>query len=73
MNDTELTVRDVLHQIDRRLILIESDARAFREESSAKLDSVFHVLDGKIDRNFRWTLSVLGVFWVSTIAAVVLK
>ncbi len=45
MNDTELTVRDVLHQIDRRLILIESDARAFREESSAKLDSVFHVLD----------------------------
>lgn len=42
MNDTELTTRDVVQQIDRRLTLIETDVGEMREQFGAKLDSVFN-------------------------------
>ena len=42
---SEITTRDVLQQIDRRLELIESDVRAVSE----KLDVSFQTLNDKID------------------------
>lgn len=41
----ELTTRDVLQQVDRRLSLIEEDLRSLDD----KLDTKFGVLDTKID------------------------
>ena len=41
----ELTTRDVLQQVDRRLSLIEDDLRGL----DAKVDAKFGALDAKID------------------------
>lgn len=52
----ELTTRDVLLQVDRRLTLIEEDLRSLDEKVEridarldAKIDGVYAKLDGKID------------------------
>ncbi|MBI2505731.1 MAG: hypothetical protein HYW07_21160 [Candidatus Latescibacteria bacterium] len=57
----ELTTRDVLHQVDRRLSLIEEDLRALHvkvddnyqrldAKFDTKIDSAYNRLDAKIDR-----------------------
>ena len=46
---SEITTRDVLQQIDRRLELIEGDVRVVSE----KLDVSFQTLNDKIDTSYR--------------------
>lgn len=58
----ELTTRDVLQQVDRRLSLIEGDLRALGTK-----------LDTKVDTRFYWTLGTILVSWMSTIVAVLFK
>ena len=56
---TELTMRDVLLQVDRRLTLIEDDLRTLDQKwdqrfatSDQKTDARFDTLDQKIDARF---------------------
>jgi len=56
---SELTTRDVLQQVDRRLELIEGDVRNLHQEMNArfaaqdgKMDARFVDQDGKIDVRF---------------------
>ena len=77
---TELTMRDVLLQVDRRLTLIEDDLRTLDQ----KWDQRFGSLDQKIDTQnnqlrqemntkFHWTLGVVLASWISTIGTLLLK
>ncbi|MCY3788018.1 MAG: hypothetical protein OXH63_04450 [Gemmatimonadetes bacterium] len=77
---TELTTRDVLLQVDRRLTLIEDDLRTLDQ----KWDQRFGTLDQKIDTQnsqlrqemntkFHWTLGVVLASWISTIGTLLLK
>lgn len=68
-NTTELTTRDVLHQVDRRLTLIEEDLRSL----DAKVDRTRVELDTKIGTHFHWTVGLLLASWVSIMGAVLLK
>ncbi|MXW79369.1 MAG: hypothetical protein F4Z57_10385 [Gemmatimonadetes bacterium] len=59
---SEITTRDVLQQINRRLELIESDVRAVSE----KLDVSFQTLNDKIDASAqdldgKWEASTQGL------------
>jgi DNA anti-recombination protein RmuC len=45
---TELTVRDVLSQVDRRIDLVETDIRKL----DSKFDSKFGAMDAKVDARF---------------------
>lgn len=70
MNDaTELTTRDVLAQIDRRLSRIEDDVRDFRQY----VDERFSRLENKVDSNFRWHLALSLGTWLSVMSAILLK
>ena len=67
---SEITTRDVLQQINRRLELIESDVRAVSEKLDVsvqtlndKIDTSVQTLDEKIDASYRslnekWDASV---------------
>lgn len=70
MTDTpELTTRDVLHQVDRRLSLIEEDLRSL----DTKVDRTRVELDAKIGANLHWTVGLLLASWVTLMGAVLLK
>lgn len=70
MTDTpELTTRDVLHQVDRRLSLIEEDLRSL----DTKVDRTRVELDAKVGANFHWTVGLLLASWVTIMGAVLLK
>ncbi|NKB70622.1 MAG: hypothetical protein GKR89_26430 [Candidatus Latescibacteria bacterium] len=45
----ELTTRDVLSQIDRRLSLIEEDSRALDDKLTGRIDALDDKLTGRID------------------------
>ena len=75
-DSTELTTRDVLHQVDRRLTRIEDDLRSLE----TKIDHGFDRLDTKIDTGiarsddkFRWTYGLMFASWLSLMAAILLK
>ena len=58
----ELTTRDVLFQVDRRLTLIEGDLRSLAD----KVDG----LDDKLDANLKWTIGTLVVLIGLVIAVI---
>lgn len=75
-NSTELTTRDVLHQVDRRLTRIEDDLRSLE----TKVDHGFGRLDTKIDTGlarsddkFRWSYGLMFASWLSLMGAILLK
>jgi hypothetical protein len=68
-NTPKLTTRDVLHQVDRRLSLIEEDLRSL----DAKVDRTRVELDAKVGANFHWTVGLLLASWVTIMAAVLFK
>ena len=77
---TNLTVRDVLEQVDRRLTRLEDDLREFRQFTEqrfaaweARSDARFATLDTKIDRNFRWHLGISIMLWLCVMSAILLK
>lgn len=77
MTDTpELTTRDVLHQVDRRLSLIEEDLRSLDtkvDRTRVELDAKIDRLDAKIGANLHWTVGLLLASWVTLMGAVLLK
>ncbi|MCC7263127.1 MAG: hypothetical protein IT369_11470 [Candidatus Latescibacteria bacterium] len=76
----ELTTRDVLQQVDRRLSLIEEDLRALGaklgtriETLEAKVDTRIGALDAKIDTKFHLVVGLILASWFSTMGAFLLK
>ena len=61
----ELTTRDVLQQIDRRLTRIEDDQR----QQDAKMEAGFARQDAK----FQWTFGIILTSWLSTMSTLLLK
>jgi len=93
----ELTTRDVLSQIDRRLTRVEDDLREFRQyveqrfaeiearftglearfdgklaDLESRLEARFAALEAKVDRNFRWTIGINLVLWMSVMTKLML-
>lgn len=80
---SELTVRDVLSQVDRRLTLIEQDGRELREHMDVRFDAARREsgqplaaaeLGGRLaelSSRLRWGLGMLLATWVTLLGAVV--
>ncbi|MFT5086810.1 MAG: hypothetical protein ACI906_000483 [Candidatus Latescibacterota bacterium] len=66
---SELTTRDVLQQVDRRLELIEGDVRSL----NSKVDDRFSAPDVKFENRFRWTIGLLLMSWMSTMGAILFR
>jgi hypothetical protein len=66
---SELTTRDVLQQVDRRLELIEGDVRSL----NSKVDDIFSAQDVKFENRFRWTIGLLLMSWMSTMEAILFR
>ncbi|MGY8824735.1 MAG: hypothetical protein ACKVJG_12515 [Candidatus Latescibacterota bacterium] len=66
---SELTTRDVLQQVDRRLELIEGDVRSL----NSKVDDRFSAQDVKFENRFRWTIGLLLMSWMSTMGAILFR
>ncbi|MBQ37734.1 MAG: hypothetical protein CME04_15215 [Gemmatimonadaceae bacterium] len=62
--------------IEQRFISLEAklDARfATIDARFATIDARFAALDAKIDRHFRWQLSISLMMWLSVMSAILLK
>ena len=46
-----------------------SDIRSVIIELNTKMDSQFHLLDSKIDTNFKWTIGIMIAMFVGSIIA----
>ncbi|MBI2504285.1 MAG: hypothetical protein HYW07_13750 [Candidatus Latescibacteria bacterium] len=72
----ELTTRDVLQQVDRRLSLIEEDLRTLDAKLDTKvetLDTKISALDAKIDTKFHLVVGLILASWFSMMGAFLLK
>lgn len=80
----ELTTRDVLQQVDRRLSLIEGDLRGLDAKIDAldakfdtKLDAKINALDAKfeakLDSRFNLVIGLILASWFSMMGAFLLK
>ena len=72
----ELTTRDVLQQVDRRLELIEGDQRNLNHKVDTLDDKVgdeFAALEVKADARFRWVVGLIMVSWMSTMGTILLR
>ncbi len=73
---SELTMRDVLQQVDRRLELIEGDVRTVDKKVDRlddKLSMRFDVQDAKFDVRFRWLMGLVLMSWLSTMGAILFR
>ena len=73
----ELTTRDVLQQVDRRLphleeLTLQHELRNDQAHSAMneRNDRAHASLDMKIDRNLRWTITRLLGSWMTTMSAI---
>ena len=83
----ELTTRDVLLQIDRRLELSEGDVRRldskideFESRLAARIDGLEARLDLKIEllrkemnTRFYWLVGLMFVTWISTMGTILVR
>ena len=76
----ELTTRDVLQQVDRRLSLIEDDLRGLDAKLDAKIgildtkiDKKIEGLDAKLDSRFNLVIGLILASWFSMMGAFLLK
>ncbi|MBM3278875.1 MAG: hypothetical protein FJY95_12460 [Candidatus Handelsmanbacteria bacterium] len=65
----ELTTRDVLQQVDRRLSLIEEDLRGL----DAKVDTKIGAVEAKLDSKFHLVVGLILASWFSMMGALLLK
>ena len=86
-SSSELTTRDVLQQVNRRLELIESDQRELNHKvdalddkfaarfsaQDAKMETRFSAQDTKIENRFRWTIGLILMSWMSTMGAILFR
>ena len=64
----ELTTRDVLLQVDRRLTLIEGDLRSLDEKLDDKIDGLRMELTTRLDSHLKWTLGTMVTLTGLTVA-----
>ena len=72
----ELTTRDVLQQVDRRLELIEGDQRGLNQKVEALDDKVTDKLaaqETKADARFRWVVGLFLMSWMSTMGTILFR
>ena len=76
----ELTTRDVLQQVDRRLSRMEEDLRvqdSKQDERMTTLDSKWDKriasVEAKSDAKFRWPTGLLLASWMSLMGTILLK
>lgn len=66
MNDaSELTTRDVLQQIDRRLTAVEEGLRAQGAELRAEIAALRAEFRAEMTSGFRWLVGLILVSWLS--------
>ncbi|MBI2506040.1 MAG: hypothetical protein HYW07_22730 [Candidatus Latescibacteria bacterium] len=70
---SELTIRDVLLQVDRRLTLIEGDLRNLDSRFTARVDALDAKFDNRIDNRFQWTVGIVLASWITLMIALLLK
>ena len=78
MNDaSELTTRDVLQQVDRRLTSIEEGQRAQSTELRAEISNSRDELQGvagalrtEMSSQFRWIIGLMLGGWMSTVGLI---
>ena len=73
---TELTTRDVLLQIDRRLTRIEDDQRDSGTRHEAQIGDLRKDMNARfaaIDVKFQWTLGIVLASWLSIMGTLLLK
>ena len=66
---SELTTRDVLQQVNRRLEMIEGDRRSLQEAIDLKLAAQ----DARADVRIRWTIGVIVMSWMSTMGTILFR
>ena len=72
----ELTTRDVLQQVDRRLELIEGDQRNLNHKVDRlddKVDDRFTAQETKADARFRWTVGLILMSWMSMMGTILFR
>ncbi|MYF92539.1 MAG: hypothetical protein F4049_16135 [Gemmatimonadetes bacterium] len=65
----ELSIRDVLQQIDRRLSLIETDVR----ENKAKIDSLAAEIRREFNGKFNLVIGLVITTWLSVMCTLLFK
>ena len=73
---TELTIRDVLVQVDRRLTRMEEDMRLSDgrfERHDGKMDTKFEALQRDVNNRFQWLTGILLASWLSIMGTILLK
>ena len=65
----ELSIRDVLQQIDRRLSLIETDVR----ENKAKIDSLAAEIRREFNSKFNLVIGLVITTWLSVMCTLLFK
>ena len=69
----ELTTRDVLQQVDRRLSLIEDDLRGLDAKLDAKINALDAKFEAKLDSRFNLVIGLILASWFSMMGAFLLK
>ena len=83
----DLTTRDVLQQVNRRLELIEGDVRNLNQKLDARFgehdaktearfaaqDARFAAQDATSDTRFRWIVGLILVSWMSTMGTLLFR
>ncbi|HJP29570.1 MAG: hypothetical protein QF689_12470 [Candidatus Latescibacteria bacterium] len=69
-------LRDFRQYVEQRFQFIEQrfiSLEAKLDARFATIDARFAALDAKIDRHFRWQLSISLMMWLSVMSAILLK
>ena len=69
----ELSIRDVLQQIDRRLSLIETDVRENNTKTESKIDSVAAEMRREFNGKFNLVTGLIITTWLSVMGTLFFK
>jgi hypothetical protein len=72
----ELGTRDVLAQVDKRLVNVEGDIRAIRQELPLIRSEIRSEISGvraEVTSLSRWMIGLMLTLWLSTITSIWLK
>ena len=70
---SELSTRDVLQQIDRRLSLIETDVRENNTKTESKIDSVAAEMRREFNGKFNLVTGLIITTWLSVMGTLFFK
>ena len=69
----ELSIRDVLQQIDRRLSLIETDVRENHTKIEAKIEAEVRELRREFNGKFNLVIGLVITSWLSMMGTLLFK